>query len=138
MGSLSELKEFFAKDAYATSTTGIEILSAENGCSKLQLHLDGRHKNALGFTMGAVYFTMADFAFAVATNSSPLSDVSTITLSSAINMMNSAKTDLIFAEAFPQKDGRLTCFYHIDVYEIFDGKKRVIATTETTGYKIYN
>jgi len=32
------------------------------------LTLEAKHKNALGAVMGGVYFTLADFAFAVASN----------------------------------------------------------------------
>lgn len=134
--TLDEVKKFFANDKYATETTGIEILEAGGGKSKIQLKLDGRHKNALGFVMGAVYFTMADFAFAVATNSNESADSHSLTLSSTISMMNSAKSDTLFAEALPLKDGHSTCFYQIDIYEILDGAKRPIAAAQTTGYKI--
>ena len=134
--TLDEVKKFFANDKYATETTGIEILEAGGGKSKIHLALDGRHKNALGFVMGAVYFTMADFAFAVASNSDETSGYNAVTLSSTINMVNSAKSGELFAEAAPIKDGRSTCFYQIDIYEIINDKKRPVATVQTAGYKI--
>ena len=134
--TLDEVKKFFANDKYATETTGIEILEAGGGKSKIHLKLDQRHKNALGFVMGAVYFTMADFAFAVASNSDETSGYNAVTLSSTINMVNSAKSDELFAEAVPIKDGRSTCFYQIEIYEIINDKKRPVATVQTTGYKI--
>lgn len=134
--TLDEVKKFFAKDNYATQTTGIEILQAQDGRSKIHLKLDQRHKNALGFVMGAVYFTMADFAFAVASNSDETSGYNAVTLSSTINMVNSAKSDELFAEALPIKDGHSTCFYQIDIYEIINDKKRPVATVQTAGYKI--
>ncbi len=134
--TLDEVKKFFANDKYATETTGIEILEAGGGKSKIHLALDERHKNALGFVMGAVYFTMADFAFAVASNSDETNAYHAVTLSSTINMVNSAKSDDLFAEAVPIKDGRSTCFYQIDIYEIINDKKRPVATVQTAGYKI--
>ena len=133
--TLEEAKKFFANDKYATDTTGIEILEAGGGKSKITLRLDQRHKNALGFVMGAVYFTMADFAFAIASNcDNP--NCNAVTLSSTINMMNSAKSDTLYAQASPIKDGRSTCFYQIDIYEILDGQTRPIAVAQTTGYKV--
>ena len=86
--------------------------------------------------MGAAYFTMADFAFAVASNSDESSDHNAVTLSSTINMVNSAKSGDLFAEAAPIKDGRSTCFYQIEIYEILDDKKHPVATVQTTGYKV--
>ena len=134
--TLDEVQNFFANDKYATETTGIEILEAGGGKSKIHLKLDQRHKNALGFVMGAVYFTMADFAFAVASNSDETSGYNAVTLSSTINMVNSAKSGDLFAEAVPIKDGHSTCFYQIEIYEIINDKKRPVATVQTTGYKI--
>lgn len=134
--TLDEVKKFFANDKYATETTGIEILEAGGGKSKIHLALDERHKNALGFVMGAVYFTMADFAFAVASNSDESNAYHAVTLSSTINMVNSAKSGDLFAEAAPIKDGRSTCFYQIDIYENLDDKKRPVAAVQTTGFKV--
>ena len=68
MRSLEELREFFSHDRYATATTGIEILEAEDGYAKVGLAVHEGHMNAGNRVMGAVYYTMADFAFAVASN----------------------------------------------------------------------
>ena len=64
MRSLEELREFFSHDRYATATTGIEILEAEDGYAKVGLAVHEGHMNAGSRVMGAVYYTMADFAFA--------------------------------------------------------------------------
>ena len=68
MKSLAELREFFSRDRYATATTGIEILEAQDGYAKVGLAVHEGHMNAGNRVMGAVYYTMADFAFAVASN----------------------------------------------------------------------
>ena len=64
MKSLAELREFFSHDRYATATTGIEILEAQDGYAKVGLAVHEGHMNAGNRVMGAVYYTMADFAFA--------------------------------------------------------------------------
>lgn len=69
MKELDRIREQFAKDRYATETTGIEITEVGENFARVELELDERHYNALGNVMGGVLFTMADFAFAVATNS---------------------------------------------------------------------
>ena len=68
MRTLEEVREFFKNDVYASGTTGIEIEDARPGYAKVTLKIDERHINAVDRVMGAVYYTMADFAFAVATN----------------------------------------------------------------------
>ena len=134
--SLEEVRAEFAADAFAVKTTGIQILEAKKGYAKVALEVGPWHKNAIGNVQGAVYFAMADFAFAVASNSDETSGYNAVTLSSTINMVNSAKSDDLFAEAAPIKDGRSTCFYQIEIYEIINDKKRPVATVQTAGYKV--
>lgn len=132
--SLEEIKAVFKKDIFATKTTGIEILEAKEGYAKVCLKIDSRHKNALGAVMGAVYFTMADFAFAIASNGCAEQPV--VTLNSQINYLSAAKTDTLYAESFVQKDGRTAVFYSTEVYELSGGEKRVLTTVQNTGFKL--
>ena len=62
MRSFEEVKSFFTQDIYATCTTGIEIVDARPGYAIVRLQVDERHMNAANRVMGAVYYTMADFA----------------------------------------------------------------------------
>ena len=55
MRSLEELREFFSHDRYATATTGIEILDAQDGYAKVGLAVHEGHMNAGSRVMGAVY-----------------------------------------------------------------------------------
>ena len=87
MRSLEELREFFQHDRYATVTTGIEILEAGDGYAKVGLAVHEGHMNAGNRVMGAVYYTMADFAFAVASNPDAGHAPITFTLSSQINFL---------------------------------------------------
>ena len=91
MKSLEELREFFSHDRYATATTGIEILEAQDGYAKVGLAVREGHMNAGNRVMGAVYYTMADFAFAVASNPDAGDAPITFTLSSQINFLTPAK-----------------------------------------------
>ena len=81
MADLEAVKKFFEGDKYATEATGIVIEKAEKGHSIVSLEPDGRHLNAVGGLMGAVYYTMADFAFAVAENCELDSETITVTVS---------------------------------------------------------
>ena len=65
MRTIEQVRDFFKNDVYATGTTGIEIVEARPGYAKVSLQVDARHMNAAGRVMGAVYYTLADFAFAV-------------------------------------------------------------------------
>ncbi len=126
---LERAREIFKEDRYAVTVTGIEIDEVSPGHSKVSLKLDGRHKNAAGALMGAVPYTMADFAFAVATN---IKEMNTVTLSSSIVYMNPCRGNTLFAEARCLKDGKKTCFYEV---LITDDTGAVIARVQTTGFK---
>ena len=68
MSKLEEAREYFGKDLYASQQTGIVIEAAEAGYAKCSLKIEDKHRNALGQVMGGVFFTMADYAFAIASN----------------------------------------------------------------------
>ena len=90
MRTLEEVREFFQNDVYATGTTGIQIEDARPGYARVTLQVDARHMNAAGRVMGAVYYTMADFAFAVA-NNYDMENGMTVTLSSQISFLGAAR-----------------------------------------------
>ena len=132
MRTLEEVREFFKNDVYASGTTGIEIEDARPGYAKVTLKIDERHINAVDRVMGAVYYTMADFAFAVATNYE-YDKSATVTLSSQINFLGAAKGKMLIGEAEVVKDGRTTSFYKVRITDELGTK---IAEVSTNGYKL--
>lgn len=132
MKSIEEIRAFFEGDTYATATTGIEILEVGEGYAKVGLTLDGRHMNAGNRVMGAVYYTMADFAFAVANNADTTDGPMTFTLSSTINFLTAAKGTKLFAEARAVRKGRKVSFYTV---EVRDDLGNLVATVSSSGFK---
>ena len=132
MRTLQEVKDFFQNDVYATGTTGIEIVEARPGYAKVTLAVDARHMNAGGRVMGAVYYTMADFAFAVA-NNYDMEEGMTVTLTSQINFLDAARGKTLTAEAHVIRDGRNTTFYRVDVTDELGTQ---IATVSSNGFRI--
>ena len=130
MNDLEKAKEYFKNDIYAVEQTGIEILDARPGYAKCSLKIDNRHKNARGVVMGGVYFTMADFAFAIAAN---LGQSATVTQTSQIVYLASPKGGTLYAQAEKIKGGRKTCFYKITVS---DSEGTQIAYVTTTGFVV--
>ncbi len=133
MKSLEQLREFFSHDRYATETTGIEILEAADGYAKVGLEVREGHMNAGNRVMGAVYYTMADFAFAVASNPDAGDAPITFTLSSQINFLTAAKGRYLTAEARAVRKGRRTSFY---AAEIRDEIGTLIATVSSNGFRM--
>lgn len=133
MKTLEELKEFFSHDKYATKTTGIEILNADEGYAKVGLAVHEGHMNAGKRVMGAVYYTMADFAFAVASNPNAGDEPITFTLSSQINFLTAARGKYLTAEARAVRKGKKISFYSA---EIRDELGTLIATVSSNGFKM--
>ncbi len=63
-----QARKLFAADQYA-ALTGVEIIEAAAGYCKASLTIESKHLNAAGVVQGGAIFTLADLAFAVASNS---------------------------------------------------------------------
>ncbi len=64
---MEDIIQFFQKDHFATSS-GIELLNVSPGYAKARMKIEERHLNALKAVQGGAIFTLADFAFAAASN----------------------------------------------------------------------
>lgn len=129
MKSIEEIREVFSRDRFATDN-GAYIESVGDKTAVCSIELNETHMNAYGGVMGGVHFMLADFAFAVATNSEKLGVVS---LDSTISYTGAVKGKKIFATANCLKDGRNTVLYKID---ITDDTGRLCAVVNTTGYRV--
>ena len=132
MPDLEAVRKFFEGDKYATEATGIIIEKAEKGHSVVSLEPDGRHLNAVGGLMGAVYYTMADFAFAVAENCELDTDTITVTQATQMNFLRSWHGGKIICKADIVKDGRFICLYEV---KAFDTEGKELALIIVNGFK---
>lgn len=130
MRDIEEVRRFFEGDRYAVDVTGIKIEAVDDCYSRCSLSLDERHRGAHGQVMGGVIFTLADFAFAVATNSP---ESFTATADSHISFLSSSRGDRLFAECKKLKEGKKLCFYEIT---ITDDLNKEIAVVTATGCHI--
>lgn len=110
MTELEQARAYFAGDRFATECAGAQILEVSPGHAVCTLEIQPCHCNALGRPMGGLIFTLADFAFAVASNFQQTEKVS---LNSQITYLSAAKGRTLSAEANVVKSGRSTCFYEI-------------------------
>ena len=104
MRSLEELREFFSHDRYATATTGIEILEAEDGYAK----------------------------FAVASNPDAGNAPITFTLTSQINFLTPARGRYLTAEARAVRKGRKASFYEAEIRDELDTLIATVSSTGFT------
>lgn len=124
---LDEVREFFASDRYAMETTGIVIDEAGADYSKVSVRINESHLSATGHVMGGVMFVLADFAFAVATNTRGRMCVNT---SSSIQYLYSPAGGTLFATARCVKSGKRIAFYEVD---ITDDKGHDVSRVQITG-----
>lgn len=66
--NMEKLKEYFKNDRYA-ALTGIEIVEVAKGYCLAKMDIADKHLNAANVVQGGAIFTLADLAFAVASNS---------------------------------------------------------------------
>lgn len=65
---MGDLHEFFKHDRFAGSV-GIELLAVSKGSARAKMEIRENHLNAVNIVHGAAIFSLADLAFAVASNS---------------------------------------------------------------------
>jgi acyl-CoA thioesterase len=63
-----DARRIFSADHFA-ALTGVEIVEAGKGYCKAYLKIENKHLNAANVVQGGAIFTLADLAFAVASNS---------------------------------------------------------------------
>ncbi len=63
-----DIAAFFERDRFAREN-GIRVLEARLGFARTQMTVEPRHLNSVGIVQGGALFTLADLAFAVASNS---------------------------------------------------------------------
>ena len=126
--TLERVREIFRGDRFATET-GAVIDDIDDRYAKVSLVINEHHKNALRGVMGGVYFTLADFAFAVASN---WQQPGVVGLNCDASFIGVPKTERIIAEARLVKDGRTICCYNV---EIKDEKDNPIAVVQCVGFR---
>jgi len=90
-----DLKRFFKRDRFA-EFLGIELLETSEGYAKSRMQISKEHLNGIGTVHGGAIFTLADFTFAVASNSH---GKVTVAINADISFMNAAKEGALIAEA---------------------------------------
>lgn len=125
------LKDFFVHDEFARQN-GIEIVDIAEGYARTQVRIEARHLNASGSVQGGVLFTLADLAFAAATNSH-----GTLTVTSAANItfIRGANAGVITAEAHELVNHHRLPFCEV---RITDHTGNLLAVFTANGYRLNN
>ena len=122
------MQDFLQGDKFAL-LAGVELLDVGNGYAKARMEVKPEHLNGGGVCQGGALFTLADLAFAAATNSHARL---TFSIDSSIHFFRSVSEGMLYAEA----------------HEVFNHKRlancevrittetgELIATFNGTGYR---
>ncbi len=92
---MTDMEEFFSRDAYAMHS-GIELVAVGPGKARARMKIDERHRNSHGTVHGGAIFTLADAAFALASNSH---HVPAAAINAHITYIKAAREGVLSAEA---------------------------------------
>lgn len=106
---LEEVQRVFRNDRFATDACGCRVVEASRGHAVCEFDITPGHRNEKGGVMGGAIFTVADLAFAVASN---VGEPVTVSVSSSIEFMSAAKGEKLMATADVDKNGRTLGFYN--------------------------
>ena len=89
------IQDFLQGDKFAL-LAGVDLLEVGNGYAKARMEVKPEHLNGGGVCQGGALFTLADLAFAAATNSPPRL---TFSIDSSIHFFRSVSEGMLYAEA---------------------------------------
>lgn len=126
---LHQIVENLKKDPYA-NLLGIELERIEEGYAKVKVKIKSDFCNFLGYIHGGLIFSLADQAFAVASNSR---EKEAVALQMNINYVRAPSVgDTLFAEAKEQHLGSNIGLYRI---RIKNARQQLIAETQGMVYR---
>ena len=121
-------KDFFKEDRFA-KLAGVELLEVSGGYAKARMEITPTHLNGGGVCQGGAIFTLADLAFAAATNSHGRL---TFSITSNINFFKSEKSGYLYAEAKEVFNHRKLANCEV---QITNETGELIATFNGSGYR---
>ena len=126
---MEKIKLFFKEKKDFSKNIGIELIEVYLGYAKAKLKITEFHLNQAGVAHGGVIFTLADFAFAVASNS--FGKVS-LAINATISFIHAGKLgDELIAEAKLVDESNRLGTYEI----VITNKNKKIALFTGTVYK---
>ncbi len=108
---LNELQERYKNDKFATNA-GCKIVQADSEKVICEMPITDKLLNALGGVMGGAIFTLADLAFAVASN---LNGVPSVAIESNIRFYSATKGTKLIATCKTDKDGKRLGHYTVEI-----------------------
>ncbi len=122
------IQEFLQGDKFALFA-GVELLEVKSGYAKARMEIKPMHLNGGGVCQGGAIFTLADLAFAAATNSHARL---TFSITSNVNFFKSESKGFLYAEACEVFNHKRLANCEVNVT---NEAGELIATFNGTGYR---
>jgi len=126
---MNRIKDFFSENDLFARHNGIELLEVEEGRALVRMAIKPYHFNAAGTVHGGAIFTLADFAFAVASNSRGRLAMG---INTSVNFVRSAVKGSLYAEAREQSLNSKLATYSVMVV---DDDKETVAIFQGMVYR---
>jgi len=142
---MKEIKEFFSAEDLFARHTGVELLEVGPGWAKAGMKIEPYHFNGAKTVHGGAIFTLADFAFAVASNSR---GTLAMGINASVSFVKTAVSGTLYAEAREQAMNHKLASYSVritddanDVVAIFQGmvyrkKESIVPMNFNGGVKV--
>jgi len=122
---MEEIKQFFSSEDLFARHSGIELLEVGPGWAKAGMKIEPYHFNGAKTVHGGAIFTLADFAFAVASNSH---GTLAMGINTSVSFVKAATKGTLYAEAREQTLNPKLASYSVhitnddnDIVAIFQG-----------------
>ncbi len=122
---MQKIKDFFSIEDKFARHAGIELVDAGPGWAKTRMKIEPFHLNGAKTVHGGAIFTLADFAFAVASNSH---GTMAMGINTSVSFVKAALKGSLYADAQEQSKGPKLASYSVmvtdddgDVVAIFQG-----------------
>jgi acyl-CoA thioesterase len=126
--NVEKLKAFFKNDRFA-ALAGIEIVEVSIGYCKAKMEIGDKHLNAANVVQGGAIFTLADFAFALASNSH---GQLALAININISFLKGKSSGTLYATAREVADPKRIGVYNVD---ITDENDEIIACFNGVAYR---
>ncbi|HXC93874.1 MAG TPA: PaaI family thioesterase [Geobacteraceae bacterium] len=126
---MDKLKEFFSRNDLFARHNNIELLEAGEGRALASMKIEPYHFNGAGTVHGGAIFTLADFAFAVASNSHGKLAMG---INTSVNFVKAAVSGTLYAEAIEQSLNPKLATYSVIVT---DDDKETVAIFQGMVYR---
>jgi acyl-CoA thioesterase len=125
---MDRLLDYFRQDRFAAEA-GIELIAISPGSARARLKIEPRHLNAAGVLQGGAIFTLADLAFAAASNSRGKLALSTC---ANVSFLKAMRGGVIEAEAREEAVSRKLCTCTV---RVTDEAGELVALFTGTAYR---